>query len=111
MACIGQVSDASTDLLRLEQELDESLAKTLTKDDLIKLEDIDDGVVAFIEFVRRSMEWGEKPLKGKDVEVIFGVLDEEHKKIMAGLTKLIKDFVNRGEPNPFLEDEKKKAKK
>ena len=53
------------------------------------------------------MEWGQKPLKNKDVEVIFAVLNEEHAKIMRGLEKLIKEFKNRGDPNPFINDDKK----
>ena len=54
------------------------MKKTLTKDDLVKLEEIDEGIVAFIIYVRDRMQWQEKRLDSTEMEVMFGMLNKEH---------------------------------
>ncbi len=63
--------------------------KTLTKDDLVKLEEIDEGIVAFIVYVRDRMQWQEKRLDSTEMEVMFGMLNKEHQKIIDGLRRII----------------------
>ncbi len=63
--------------------------KTLTKEDLVKLEEIDEGIVAFIVYVRDRMQWQEKRLDSTEMEVMFGMLNKEHQKIIDGLRRII----------------------
>ena len=100
----------------LQEEVNENLSKTLTKDDVVKLTELDDGIVEFISHIRHSMEWGDKELDAKEVEVIFGILNETHDETVVGLRKLITEFSKRaGSINnvekPFLEIKKKQMRK
>lgn len=83
MAGLGKLSAASEKLLKIQTELQSSLEKTLTRKDLAKLTEIDVSVIAFIKKVRQSQEWGQtRHLEDKEIEVIFGILDEQHGDIM-----------------------------
>ena len=49
-------------LNKLEDELNDSMNRTLTRNDLIHLEEIDEGIVQFIHYVRSTMLWKDKKL-------------------------------------------------
>ena len=55
------------------------------------------------------MIWGNKRLSPHEVEVFFGMLNEEHKKIISQIRKMVDDF---GADSPFgnmpIEKEKEK---
>jgi hypothetical protein len=46
----------------LQQQLQESLNKTLTKADVVNLHKIDDDVVHFIRYLRSTMLWFDRKL-------------------------------------------------
>ena len=41
------------------------------------------------------MEWGKKELDVKEIEVIFGILNETHDQVVIGLRKMINNFSKR----------------
>jgi hypothetical protein len=86
-----------TELMRIETELQKSIEKTLTRDDIVKLTEIDNEVIAFIKSVRKSQEWESKRLNAKEVEVMFAVLANQHDVVMKRLRELIDQFNSRGE--------------
>ena len=86
------MNGASTQLLQLEQSLKESIRKPLTRKHVVKLRELDQGVVGFIEHVRHSMEWEDKKLGPADIEVFFSILDSEHDCIIRGIEELVKEI-------------------
>lgn len=103
---IGKIGDSSHELVQLQQELEESLKKKIEKKDLIRLNEVDAGVMQFINHVRGTMEWGEKKLTGKEAETMFAILDETHDKVMRGLRRIIADFSKRRDnDNPYFQAE------
>ena len=78
-----QGSNKTNDLLKkLEDELNDSMNRTLTTEDLIRLNTIDEGIVHFIHYVRSTMLWNDKKLNTHEIEVFFGMLDQAHTKII-----------------------------
>ena len=51
----------------LEFELNNSIAKDLKKDDIVKLAEVDEGLIGFIGHVRKYMDWGDRQLNDKEV--------------------------------------------
>ena len=68
------------------------MSRTLTKNDLVRLNEIDEGIVHFIHYVRSTMLWEDKKLDGHEIEIFFGMLDQGHGKIIKEIRKLIGDF-------------------
>ena len=48
----GKLSDATKELVRMETELGESIKRTLTKKDVIRLDEVDQSVVGFVDQMR-----------------------------------------------------------
>ena len=46
------------------ESLEDSLERQYTKDDLFKLKTIDDSIIAFITYVRKTQLWFDKKLEG-----------------------------------------------
>ena len=85
----------------LEFELNANLAKDLTKEDIVKMSEVDEGLVGFIDHVRHYMKWGDRQLNDKEVQVFFGMLNETHDSVVAGLRTLINSFKAGDSTNPF----------
>ena len=95
-------TEGPTQMLRdLEFELNNSIAKDLKKDDIVKLAEVDEGLIGFIGHVRKYMDWGDRSLNDKEVQVFFGMLNETHDSIVNGLRMLIKEFNARDNVNPY----------
>ena len=73
----------------------------MTKDDIVKLDYVDQGLLGFIGHVRHYMQWGDRQLNDKEAQVFFGMLNETHDKVVADLQKLIKEFNARDNINPY----------
>lgn len=58
----------------------------------MKLESIDEGMIHFISYIRNSMCWFEKKLNPSEIKVLFGLLDEAHDKIIAGIKLMVSNF-------------------
>lgn len=67
------------------ESLEDSLERQYTKDDLFKLKTIDDSIIAFITYVRKTQLWFDKKLDSYELETLFSWLDSEHKPIIEGL--------------------------
>ena len=86
------------------------MQRQLTRKDVVRLNEIDEGIIAFIGYQRKTMLWGDRKLSPHEVEVFFGMLNEEHKKIIGQIKKMVDEF---GSDTPFgnmpVEKEKDKS--
>ena len=89
---LGNKNDPNNELKALENQLRARLKRTLTKEDVPRLAEIDDGIVSFICFIRSQMLWYDKKLDHREIEVLFGFLNAQHKKIIQNLRRLVNDF-------------------
>lgn len=69
----------------MAEDLQASIEREFTKDDLFKLNHIDESIIAFISYVRKTQLWFDKKLDGFELETLFKWLDSEHKPIIDGL--------------------------
>ena len=63
---LGRAEGPTETLRNLEFELSTSIAKDLTKDDIVKLDYVDQGLKGFIGQVRHYMQWGDRQLNDKE---------------------------------------------
>ena len=89
---LANSNQTNDQLKKLQDELHDSMNRTLTKKDLIRLNTIDEGIVHFIHYVRQTMLWNDKHLNVQEIEVFFGMLDQAHTKIIQDIRKLIDEF-------------------
>lgn len=75
MTRLGQEGETTNQLNLLQQQLQESLDKTLTKADVVILQQIDEDVLHFIKYVRSTMTWFDKKLNVREIEILFGMMD------------------------------------
>ena len=85
IANLGGENDATKGLRLMMEALQDSLERQYTKDDLFKLKTIDDSIIAFITYVRKTQLWFDKKLDTYELETLFSWLDSEHKPIIEGL--------------------------
>ena len=92
IANLGGENDATKGLRLMMEALQDSLERQYTKDDLFKLKTIDDSIIAFITYVRKTQLWFDKKLDTYELETLFSWLDSEHKPIIEGLQQLVEEF-------------------
>ena len=78
----------------------------MTKDDVVIPKEVDEGIVAFICYMRDRMQWDNKKLDQTEIEVIFGMLNKEHNKIIEAIRKLINSIASDNIYGKMPPDEK-----
>ena len=58
----------------------------------MRLGEVDEGIVSFINYMRNTMNWFEKQLDYQEVETLFGFLDEAHNYIIDEIRKIVNSF-------------------
>ena len=94
---LGGENDANRALRMMAEELQQNIDRQYTKEDLFKLNHIDESIIAFISYVRNTQLWFDKKLDGYELETLFKWLDSEHKPIIDGLNQLIEEVQNNND--------------
>ena len=84
-------------LHNLIADLNSNIDKKYTSKDFFRLNHIDESIIAFIDYARRSQLWFDKKLEDYEIDTLFRWLDSEHKPIIDGLKQLIDDFCRKNE--------------